>query len=185
MSRNPCRNPGEPVQKKQSLADILQAIEDWQSLPDYMKKKMQDELNATLSSLDSSLADKIDAFAQFVRLTQGEIENIKNESNYLKNKYTSKQNALDFLKARYLSIMQAHGQTKLAGNIYSLSIRNYDKVIAPTSDIELAKLCDNFPGLVREETTFKPDKKEIAKAIKAGQSIPGCEIVSSPALMIR
>lgn len=143
--------------------------------------------SVSLQDLEKDLAvwaeteeDKIDAIAFFLRNTLAKAEFLKSEGRKMLDKSKSLEKRVDNLKAHYAYVMNTHGVKKIAGKIYTASIRRSESVQV------LEAFLDKLPKeLVREEVTLKPDKKAIKEALQKGTVLEGCKIVENFNLTIQ
>ncbi len=80
--------------------------------------------------------------------------------------------------------MFQHGLKKIQGNIYSLSVRKSEKVVAPETSEAIAALPEIYQRK-KVKTEIEPDKNVIKEALKAGLPVPGCFLQENFNLQIR
>ena len=136
-------------------------------------------MDAYLDELGRQETDKVDAFAQFVRLETDRVKAIKEEADRLRSKAKTAEVRIAWLKAQYIGIVQYHGLKKVKGNAYTLSIREDKAVVVPE---DLSGLDEIF--LNRKEVVAA-DKKVIKEALLRGEDVPGCELRTNYSLQIR
>jgi len=136
------------------------------------------DLEAYLEELGQQEADKIDRFCQFVRIESEHAEAIKAEAKRLARKAQTAQGRLNYLKARYLNIMQQHGIRKISGNVYTASVRESQAVAIEDQTVIPAEFWK-----VKEERSV--DKTMVKNTIKAGTPVPGCALVPTYSLQTR
>ena len=130
-----------------------------------------------LDELGSQEQDKVDAFAQFVRMESARADALKAEAARLASKARTAANRISFLKDRYLDAMQRNGLRQVRGQVYALSVRSSD-IVTITNE---AILPERF---VTERTTIMPDKLAIKDALKKGEDIPGAILDKSYSLRV-
>ena len=159
--------------------EIQLEIADMLAIPD---EELTDERKALLEAYLEELAEmereKIDSFAQFAKLELERAENIEEEGRRLSAKARAIKNRIQYLKSRYLGIMRARGLKKIAGKIYTVSVRETDVV------------CIQDPHAVpaefwREKTERSVDKLAIRDLLKQGGEVPGCALEPSFSLQMR
>lgn len=136
-------------------------------------------MDAYLNELGQAEADKVDAFAAFIREQTFLSKYYKEEAQRLANKAKNAEGRISYLKHKYLSILQEHGIEKVKGNAYSLSIRHTPSVVVEDADALEDLYCRVIPA------KREPDKRLILEALKGGVEIPGCKLVQSDSLQIR
>lgn len=161
-----------------SFVAVQEEISAMLSVPDEDLTEEQRALMCEyLDELGSQEQDKVDAFAQFVRMESARADALKAEAARLASKARTAANRIAFLKERYLDAMQRNGLQKIRGQVYALSVRKTDIV----NILNEAKLP---PEYIRVKTTAEPDKTAIKAALKEGQAIPGAELTKSYSLQV-
>ena len=149
------------------------------SIPDEeLTEEQKLDLEHYLDELAGQEADKIDRFCQFVRIESERADAIKAESKRLARKAQTAQNRLDYIRARYLTIMQQHGVRKVSGKVYTASVRESQAVAIEDQAVIPAEFWK-----VKEERTV--DKVMVKNHIKAGQVVPGCSLIPTYSLLTR
>ena len=149
------------------------------SIPDEeLTEEQKLDLEQYLDELAGQEADKIDRFCQFVRIETERAEAIKEESRRLARKAQTGQSRIDYIKARYLNIMQQHGVRKVSGKVYTASVRESQAVAIEDQNAIPAEFWK-----VKEERTV--DKVMVKNHIKAGQVVPGCSLIPTYSLLTR
>lgn len=149
------------------------------SIPDEeLTEEQKLDLEQYLDELGQQEADKIDRFCQFVRIETERAEAIKAESKRLARKAQTAQSRIDYIKDRYLSIMQQHGVRKISGKVYTASVRESQAVAIENQ----AVIPEEF-WKVKEERSV--DKAMVKNSIKAGIEVPGCSLVPTYSLLTR
>lgn len=138
----------------------------------------REAMNEYLDMLAGQEANKVDAFAGFIREQAARAEFLKTEAQRIAAKGRAIERRLDGLKTHYLHIMQAHGLSRVAGATYTLSTRKSSRVDVP----DVAALPDAYKVT---KTEVSPDRKAIAAALKAGEAVPGASLVEGVSLQIR
>lgn len=160
------------------LANILEEISSMLSIPDEELSPEQQAIMAEyLDELAQQEADKIDGFVSFLRAEQARADFQKEEAKRLSTSAKAIENKLERFKDYYRGVMQAHGVSKIAGKVYTASIRQ--TAVASVNEDELPEQWWNV------KTSRTPAKAEILKALKAGEVIPGASIGYSHSLITR
>lgn len=171
------------MEKKHSFSDIQFEIATMLDVPDEeLTEEQRHLMDDYLNDLGQQEASKIDGFSGFIRQQSAYAEAIKEEAQRLSNRARAIQNKIDYLKRKYLAIMQQYGVKKIQGNIYSIGIRENTRV--EVGNLEALKALNN-PQYLKMEIEYKPDKAAIKDAIKEGISVPGCSLEKSYSLNIR
>lgn len=149
------------------------------SIPDEeLTEEQKLALEQYLDELGQQEADKIDRFCQFVRIETERAEAIKAESKRLARKAQTAQSRIDYIKARYLNVMQQHGVRKISGKVYTASVRESQAVAIENQAVIPAEFWK-----VKEERSV--DKVMVKNHIKAGQVVPGCSLIPTYSLQTR
>ena len=161
-----------------TFAQIQEEIAGMLDIPDdELNEEQRLALDAYLEELGSQEQEKVDNFAQFIRIEGARAEALKTEAARLASKARTAANRISYLKERYLDAMQRNGLQKVRGQIYALSVRASD-VVTITNE---AILPEKF---VMEKTTIMPDKLAIRDALKKGEAVPGAILDKSYSLRV-
>ncbi len=169
-----------------SFEHIQDEIAAMLSIPDdELTCEQRGMMDDYLNEIASQEAEKVDGFAQFIKLQTALMEACKEESQRLANKARTAGNRIAWLKNKYLAIMQNNGLKKVSGHVYALSVRASEAVAVTENQEELGRLAETEPLYFARVESIKSDKKAIKEAIKGGHAIPGCELVTNFSLNIR
>lgn len=162
-----------------NFADIQEEIAAMLDIPDEeLTDEQRQAMEDYLDELGVTEAAKVDGFAQFIRMETAGIEALKEESKRLAAKARTRENRIAYLKGRYLGVMQEHGLKKISGKVYALSLRASERVA-------VTAMVDSLPHeYVHEKVSREPDKLAIRDDLKAGKTIPGCELTTAYSLQI-
>ena len=128
--------------------------------------------------LGTQEAEKVDGFAQFIRMSEAQQSALKSEADRLLKRAKSLENTRNYLKMRYLQVMEKHGLKKVSGSAYTLSRR-------ATKCVQILNEKDIPDELWREKVTREPDKRVIMEMLKIGKEVPGCQLAESVSLQVR
>lgn len=143
-----------------------------------LNEEQQAELDAYLEMLGTQEAEKVDGFAQFLRMSEAQQAALKAEADRLAKRAKSLENTRNYLKMRYLQVMEDHGLKKVSGSTYTLSRR-------ATKCVQIINEKDIPDELWREKVTREPAKQDIIALLKSGQEVPGCQLAESVSLQVR
>ena len=136
------------------------------------------ELDAYLEMLGTQEAEKVDGFAQFIKMSESQQAALKAEADRLLKRARSIENTRNFLKSRYLEVMERHGLKKVSGRTYTLSRR-------ATKCVQIVDESIVPVGVKREKTIVEPDKRVIMEMLKDGKEVPGCQLAESVSLQVK
>ena len=160
------------------LANIMDEISSMLSVPDEELTPEQQAIMADyLNELAEQEEEKIDGFVSFIRKEQARANFQKEEAKRLNASAKAIENKIERFKDYYRGVMQAHGVSKIAGKVYTASIRSTAR-----ADVIEEQLPDKWFNI---KTTREPAKAEILRALKAGEVIPGASIGHSYSLITR
>ena len=161
-----------------TFSTIEQEISNMLDIPDdELNEEQRLALDSYLEELGSQEQEKVDNFAQFIRIEGARAEALKVEAARLASKARTASNRIAYLKQRYLDTMQRNGLQKVRGQIYALSVRATDIVSITNQDA----LPEQY---IRVKTTIEPDKVALKAALKEGQEIPGAALSQSFSLQV-
>lgn len=153
--------------KLYEISDTLRRVIEGATVLDDETGELLDIDN--LNELQCSFDDKLEGCAVVVKELKAEAEALKTEADRLNARAKSAENRYEGLKRYMLQQMQAVGQKALK-----------------TSKAEVKTLTSKFVEIENEKdipdcfqkvnTTIKPDKTAIMKALKAGDAVPGAKI---------
>lgn len=136
------------------------------------------ELDAYLEMLGTQESAKVDGFAQFLKMSEAQQAALKAEADRLAKRAKALENTRNFLKMRYLQVMEQHGLKKVSGQTYTLS-RRASKVVQIVEE-------NAIPAeLWRVKTIREPAKQDIMALLKIGKEVPGCQLAESVSLQVR
>ena len=143
-----------------------------------LNEEQQAELDAYLEMLGTQEAEKVDGFAQFLRMSEAQQASLKSEADRLTKRAKSLENTRNYLKMRYLQVMERHGLKKVSGSTYTLSRR-------ATKCVHILSEKDIPSELWREKVTREPAKQDIMALLKIGKEVPGCQLAESVSLQVK
>lgn len=169
-----------------TFAQIQEEISNMLDIPEEMLDESQSQaMEEYLAELGQQEASKVDAFSQFIMLESDRVKALKEESKRLAARAKAAENRIENFKAHYAAVMAANGLKKIRGDIYTLSLRKSESVKVNDAFDILSRLGEIDPALVRRKEIIEPEKAAIKEALKAGQKIPGCQLVEKQSLQIR
>jgi hypothetical protein len=160
------------------FADIQEEIANMLDVPDTELSEEQIEImNSYLDELADQEESKVDSFGQFLRIESARAEALRAESQRLAARARTAENRINFLKMKYMQIMDQHGLKKVNGQVYSISVRATD-IVQITDEAVLPQ------EYVTQKVTTAPDKTALRDALKQGQTIPGAQLAKSYSLRV-
>ena len=138
----------------------------------------------TLDALNGSIEEKLDAVTCVYKQQMYEVAMIEAEIARLQERLKPKKNAANRLKDYVCTCMMGTGMDKLETPRNRLSFRKSEKVMIDDVDGFVQWAQEYNPELL----TFKqpePNKTEIKRILKSGQTIEGCRVESCMNLQIK
>lgn len=131
-----------------------------------------------VDSLDAAFEDKAEAYAVTIKNLAAEASALKNERDNLKAREDSVKKCMERMKQHLADSMLAVGKDKISTAKAALSFRKSVQVNI-TSDVMVP---DDLCEVVIDR---KPDKTAIGKLLKAGETVPGAELVENMNLQVK
>lgn len=127
-------------------------------------------LKDTLDAIQDDRRSKLDNLATWADQLKSEIDFMSEKKKSWEDEITYRKNKLAWIKQYITDVLDDAGIKRLTTDNHLLSARNFKASTIIDSD---EKLPDKFKVT---ETTTKPDKKAIYKALKAGEEVPGAHL---------
>lgn len=162
-----------------TFEQIQSEIASMLSIPDdELTPEQRSAMDAYMDELATAEQNKVDGFGQFIKLQSALADACKEEAKRLAAKAKAAESRLSYLKELYTQSMRTNGLKKLAGNAYTISVRE--------SDIVAVEDVGALPEIYqRVKTTVEPEKAMIKEALKDGLEISGCRLVKTYSLQVR
>lgn len=136
-------------------------------------------INDTLEALGGKLEDKAINVAKFMRNMEAAAEAIKIAEADMAKRRKALENRVKWLKEYLKGNMEACGISKIECPYFKIAIQANPAAI---NILDESSIPDQFKEQV---ITWKIDKAAIKDAIKAGETVPGAELVNGTRLAIR
>ena len=127
-------------------------------------------LKDTLDAIQDDRRSKLDYLATWADQLKSEIDFMSDKKKSWEDEITYRKNKLAWIKQYITDVLDDAGIKRLTTDNHLLSARNFKASTIIDND---EKLPDKFKVT---ETTTKPDKKAIYKALKAGEEVPGAHL---------
>lgn len=138
----------------------------------------------TLDSLTGSIEEKIDNVTCIHKQMMYEVAMIKAEIDRLNQRLKAKQNSANRLKDYVYTCMRAVGMNKLETARNQISFRKSEKVMIDDADQFVQWAQEYNPELLTYKAP-EPNKTEIKRILKSGQTIDGCRVEQCMNLQIK
>lgn len=127
-------------------------------------------LKDTLDAIQDDRKSKLDNLATWADQLRSEIDFMSDKKKSWEDEITYRKNKLAWIKQYITNVLDDAGIKQMTTDNHLLSARNFKASTIIDSD---EKLPDKFKVT---ETTTKPDKKAIYKALKSGEEVPGAHL---------
>lgn len=145
----------------------------------------QNKLIAMIEEVEETIEDKADNYAKIIKNIESDKDAILKEEERLKQRRTTIENNVKWLKQSLEGAMRFCGKTKFKTALFSFNIQKN----APSASIENPEEFILWAGNNREEFVRYKDpeinKSELLIALKDGEYIPGAELKRTESLRIR
>ena len=125
----------------------------------------------TMENIGAS--EKLESYVKIQRQLEAECAAFDAEIKRMTDRKRIIERHIDRLKSAQVDFMQATGQRKAAAGTFTITMRENKSVRVVDQDAIPASFITEKPAV------YQPDKKAILAALKAGESVPGCEIETS------
>ncbi len=140
--------------------------------------EISDSLRTKLDALKDNLDVKADNIVRVVQSLEARAEGFKAEQERLAKKRKSAESKIEWLKTYIADCMQLMGTRKLETELFTLSLRNSERVEVPDPEM----LPEQYK---RTKVTVEPDKTLIKSDLKCGATIPGVVVLENVTLQIK
>lgn len=139
------------------------------------------DLLTLLDQIEGDYAAKLDACARVVRSLESEADMVSQEADRLDRRAKSLLGNAERLKEAMRSSLVATGTQSVRTALFTVSLRKGSTHVEVSDPDALPAEFTVYVPAVR-----RPDKAEIAKALKAGHDVPGASLATGePTLSIR
>lgn len=139
-------------------------------------------LKDTLDSMEAALGDKLEAINWVIQDTERDLGSLNVDMDRMKatkNEINRLNKKLDGLKSYMTTLIDATGNNKVRTGKHVFSTYRPTYSLKITDETKLPK------SFAKPETTYKIDTRAIKAAIRAGQNIPGAEVITTRHLKVR
>lgn len=157
--------------------NLYDLTESWQKV--YDMDLDEETWFDTLTSIDEAIEDKAENIAKLIRSLDSDVEAYGNEIKRLSDRKRVAENKIKSVKAYLQSNMEQLGKEKFKTELFSFGIQNNPAGVDITNEKVIPV------EFITVETVKKVDKRELIKALKAGEEITGAELKQTRSLRIR
>ena len=166
----------------QSTYEIQRSALAWLEGIEDAEGEITAEADAQLAQLEGAIEEKAAALfyaRQRCKAMQAEASELASVARAQKERWTKAEaRVMDLLRVLLEAREATGGDPKVAGGWGTASIRRTKSLVVADADA----VPDSW---MRENVTVSLDKTAITKALKAGESVPGCELVDKTSATIR
>lgn len=138
----------------------------------------QEAIQEAIEMIDDTAEDKAESYGLVMKNLESNVLGLEAEIERLTNLKKSVQSNIDFMKNNLSELLIAAKKEKFKTEHFSFSFRKSESVNITSAD----EIPNDY---IKVKVTESPDKTAIKKAIKAGEKVPGAEIVSKKNLQIK
>ena len=138
----------------------------------------QEQVKSTLENVEDELEVKAENYAIIMKELDAQAKAIKEEEDRLAQRRKSLESNSKWLKEQLEYAMNLQGKRKFKTNLFSFGVQNNPKSVK--LDVDSSLLDERF-----QKITITADKTAIKKALEAGETIDGAELVQTEGLRIR
>ena len=160
------------------LSEEARALDDIAAMDD---GEWTPEHEALAVALMEQLVGKADDFGGYYRDLEAREAVLDAEIKRLQDRKKRVASRLAWMKAYGSHVLQRLGRPRIEGTRFTLALQNNPPRVDVTSLPDA--LPSEFVRVIPE--TREPDKTALAKALKAGQEIPGVALVQTQSLRVR
>lgn len=149
-----------------------------QALRDMLDNEEIDEQTFTDTLEAIGAEDKVNSYCQIIRELDGDNTAIKAEVERLKKRIEHNTASIDRMKQALDSFMTASGKAKEKTPFFTVSYRR-------SQSVDILNEADIPQEYIKVKTETAPDKVAIKAALKAGETVPGCQLKDTESIQIR
>ena len=138
----------------------------------------EDMIKEALDSISEEIELKAVNIAKLIKSIESDIAGVKTEKDRLAAKEKSMSNKVKNLKEYLYSAMKLTGKEKIKTDLFSFNIQKNPASVNVISDTDI-------PEEFLVEMPKQIDKKAILEKLKAGETVPGCELQQTTSLRIK
>lgn len=127
-----------------------------------------------LTGLEMDFSDKCESVAVIIRELSAGADVLKAEIDRLSDRKRALENRAEWLKDYLRTNMEATGEAKIKGRLFTITLGKPSQVVAINGDVPAEYTV----------TKVTPDKTAIGRALKSGQSVQGAELVEGKAKLL-
>ena len=138
----------------------------------------EDMIKEALDSISEEIELKAVNIAKLIKSIESDIAGVKAETDRLAAKEKSMSNKVKNLKEYLYSAMKLTGKEKIKTDLFSFNIQKNPASVNVISDTDI-------PEEFLVEMPKQINKKAILEKLKAGETVPGCELQQTTSLRIK
>ena len=138
----------------------------------------EDMIKEALDSISEEIELKAVNIAKPIKSIESDIAGVKAEKDRLAAKEKSMSNKVKNLKEYLYSAMKLTGKEKIKTDLFSFNIQKNPASVNVISDTDI-------PEEFLVEMPKQINKKAILEKLKAGETVPGCELQQTTSLRIK
>jgi hypothetical protein len=138
----------------------------------------QEAIDEAMADVEDAIEQKAENYALVMKNLEGNVMGLDAEIKRLQAMKKSVESNIDYMKDRLSDMLTAAEKKKFKTDHFAFSFRKSESVSVVDQTL--------LPGdYIKVKVTELVDKTEIKKAIKAGEIIPGAELIQKQNLQIK
>lgn len=155
-----------------NIYELREEIEALQAMLDDAEDDNAEQAIAdTLLGMSGEVGDVVESVVKYIKNLEGLADSVAAEVERLKGRIAQQNRRAAAAKDAIKALMDAAGYKKVSTALFSVTLADGRESVQVLDE---SAVPDDY---VVVKTVISPDKKAIAAAFKAGEKIPGCEMV--------
>ena len=161
------------------MAKLYELTDDYLSLWESLSDPEADwtEAEEQLRGIEKAFDDKVSACAKMIRNMESEETALTREIDRMSRRHDALVRKTKAIKEYVKAEMEASGREKVRTDVFTVSVQHSPDKVHVTDE---AKIPPQY-----YQTTKRLDKIEVLRMLKAGYTVPGCELTQGSHLRIR
>lgn len=156
------------------MQELYKLSKEYQELATLAEaEEMKEAVSDTMEALEGEFSDKAQALTTVLLNMDGEIEAIDNAIERLKTRKAVMEHRQHSMKEYLRDNMERCDIQKIACPLFTITCAKGREIVVIDQELDIP---DEYMAV---ETKLKPNKTELAKALKEGKEIPGARLERS------
>lgn len=138
-----------------------------------------EDVQVFLDGIKDAFDKKVESIAKLIRSKSAEMDSINSEVERLRIRAERHKKDVEWLKTYVHTEMERTGKDKIKSSLFNISIRNNPPSVNVLNEAELPQ------EYISVKEVRSVDKRGILERLKAGEIIPGAEMIQRKSLQIK